>query len=555
MYNRYRILLSSTIIFLLSVLPALLGLFSFYRYETVSILLRTRHHISDFFFASIWQTTLIDPKHMLSYEYYRPGEYIVWGISYLIAGDNPLLYQLFQTIIYGLIAVGLYLVGRFFSGEFAGWIAALTYAYLEANVVLSWWSATLDGFFGMLCLVAGLVLFLYMPFCTGISIVLSTICIGLAIFTKETHILLWIIFPMFILMAPDLKSRAHWIIAGATLGLIFLKLFLQNQAGAAPGEHIVASVFDIDLQLALQNYIDYGRLLLYGHNILLIFLCLIRPDARTSSNKLTGLLTAVLLLFFAARVMNTIWLLDIAILIYLAYYLFRARYFERIWIVWALAGLSLVILYDIRIVGGIMNRRVLEPSMGFSLFVGCALAFYPTYIKHRWKALSLQSIQNGLSQIRKISQMVWRHADTICLVLILLIGFRQEINKSGILREWRYWTAEGKILRTTLYTLNDTLPFGAILVADAIPGLQKGEQINDALVFMFNRDDIKIFTSEEVTSDNQKRFDPSVVSLFALTTEQENKLSSAFSLSLINTLTDPENLGSTLYLYRLYALP
>ncbi|HCQ01790.1 MAG TPA: hypothetical protein DIT99_14365 [Candidatus Latescibacteria bacterium] len=110
-------------------------------------------------------------------------------------------------------------------------------------------------------------------------------------------------------------------------------------------------------------------------------------------------------------------------------------------------------------------------------------------------------------------------------------------------------------MRTTLYTLNDTLPFGAILVADAIPGLQKGEQINDALVFMFNRDDIKIFTSEEVTSDNQKRFDPSVVSLFALTTEQENKLSSAFSLSLINTLTDPENLGSTLYLYRLYALP
>ena len=202
-----------------------------------------------------------------------------------------------------------------------------------------------------------------------------------------------------------------------------------------------------------------------------------------------------------------------------------------------------------------MNRRVLEPSMGFSLFVGRALAFYPTYIKHRWKALSLQSILNKLSQIRQIPQMVRRHADSICLVLILLIGFRQEINNSGILREWRYWTAEGKILCTTLYTLNDTLPVGAILVADAIPGLQKGEQINDALVFMFNRDDIEMFTLEEATSDNQKRFDPSVVSLFALTTAQENKLSSAFSLSLINTLTDPENLVSTLYLYRLYALP
>jgi hypothetical protein len=528
-----------------------MGLFSFYRYETVSILLRTRNLIPDISFTSftnIWQSTF--------YEYYRPGEYVIWGVSYLIAGDHPLLYQLFQSIIYGLIAVGLYLTARFFSGEFSGWIAALTFAYLEASIVLSWWTATMDGFFGMLCLVTGLVVFLYMPFRTNLSVVLSTLFIGLAIFTKETHILLWIIFPMFILTGPDLKSRAHWIIAGATLCLCFFKLFLQSLAGATPGDHIVTSVSDIDPLLAIQNYIDYGRLLLYGHNIFLVFLCLIRPDTNMSSKHLTTLLAAVLLLFFTARFMNMMWLLDIAILISLVYFLFKARYFERIWIVWVLVGLSLVILYDMRIAGGIMNRRVLEPSMGFGLFVGCALACYPAYIKHRLKAFSLQSFLTNLASIRQIPHMAIRHPEVICMVLILFIGFRQQIKDSGVFREWRYWTAEGKVLRSTLYTLNDVLPSGAILVAEAVPGLQKSEQINDALEFMFHRENIEILKSKDITTDNKRRLDPSVVSLFALTTtEQESKLASAYSLSLIHSFSDPNNLVKTLYLYRLYRLP
>ena len=102
-----------------------------------------------------------------------------------------------------------------------------------------------------------------------------------------------------------------------------------------------------------------------------------------------------------------------------------------------------------------------------------------------------------------------------------------------------------------------TLPVGAILVADAIPGLQKAEQIYDALVFMFNRDDVEILETNDAISisDNQRRFNTSIVSLFALTTERENKLSSTFSLSLINTFSDPDNLAKTIYLYRLYALP
>lgn len=550
MAERYRILLSAAGVFLISIFPAILGLFSFYRYETLSILLRTRDLIPDLSvtsFVNMWQNNF--------YEYYRPGEYVIWGVSYLIAGNNPMFYQLFQAIIYALIAVGLYLAARYFAGEFAGWAAALIFAYLEASVVLSWWTATMDGFFGMLCFIAGLVIFLYMPFRTGISIVLSTLCVGLAIFTKETHILLWVVFPLFTLTMPTLRSRAHWIITGVTLGLIFLKLFLQSLAGAGPGDHIVASVFDIDPRLAMQNYIDYGRLLLYGHNILLIFLCLLRPESDTSPGRLTGLLAATLLLFITARVANMMWLLDAGILAGLAYYAWRAAWFERIWIVWTLAGLSLVILYDIRIVGGIMNRRILEPSMGFGLFAGCALACYPAYFKRQWEGLSLRVILNDIMDIRRIPQLIKRHAAAICLALLLLIGFRQQVQDSGIMREWRYWTSEGKLLWATLYTLNNTLPEEATLVADSVPGFQKPEQIQDAMAFMFNRYDIELLHSEDVMRERQRISAPSAAPLFTLTTEPTSGMSAAYSLSLINTFTDPDGLVKTIYLYRAYDRP
>ena len=109
MLRRYSVLFSASAVFLLSVLPALLGLHSFYRYEMVSALLRVRTLFPDVSFTSftnIWQNTF--------YEYYRPGEYVIWSVCYLIAGDTPFLYQLFQAIIYGLIAVGIYLSARFF---------------------------------------------------------------------------------------------------------------------------------------------------------------------------------------------------------------------------------------------------------------------------------------------------------------------------------------------------------------------------------------------------------------------------------------------------------
>jgi|GEM_PF-1740026 hypothetical protein len=528
-----------------------MGLFSFYRYEMVSLLLQTRTLIPDFSFSSfsnIWQNTF--------YEYYRPGEYVIWGITYLIAGDTPYLYQIFVSIIYGLIAVGLYLAARFFAGEFAGWIAALTYAYLEAAVVLSWWSANIDGFFGMLCLIAGLVLFLYMPFRSSISVILSTVCIGLAVFTKETHILLWIIFPLFILTAPNLKSRTHYTIAAATLIICILKLFLQSLTGATPGDHIVDSLFDIDPLLASQNYIDYGRLLLYGHNVLLIGLCIIRPDGDTSFKRMTGLLVALLLLFIIARMAGTMWLLDLTILVILPYHFFKARYFERIWIIWTLVGLSLVILYDTRIVGSIMNRRVLEPSMGFALFVGCSLAYYPAYIKQHLNKRSLQNIKKDLFHIRRLPHLVWRHMDIICLALILLFGFRQEVSTSGIMKEWRYWIAEGEVLRTIIHTLNETLPPESVLMADAVPGLQKSEQINDALVFMFNRGDVKMYNLQDHISDNKIRFSNGSNPFFALTTEPLGiETISASSPALLDTFMDRDQLVKVLYLYRLQGNP
>ena len=432
----------------------------------------------------------------------------------------------------------------------------MIFAYLEASIAQSWWTATLDGFFGMLCFITGLVLFLYLPFRTYMSVCLSAICLGLAIFTKETYLLLWVIFPLFILSTPGMRTRAHWSIAGSTLGFCVLKLLSQGVAGATAGDHIVASVLDIDPELAFQNYTDYGRLLLYGHNILLILLCLIRPEPKTPLTQLTGLLVAILLLFGVSRIFNIIWLMDLAVILGTVYFTKRASYFERIWVVWTLVGLSLVILYDVRIVGGIMNRRVLEPSMGFALFAGCALAYYPSCIKQHLAGLSIRRTLNDLARVRRLPQLLQKHAGLICLTLILLVGIRQQITTSGVLREWRYWIAEGEILRTTFQALDDILPPDAILVADMIPGLQKPEQILDAMVFMFNRDDVEVLEVEEAIVRGWGRPDSFYSPYFFLTTKRtKNAMASTFYLSLISTFTDPKNLGKSLYLYSLKPLP
>ena len=111
------------------------------------------------------------------------------------------------------------------------------------------------------------------------------------------------------------------------------------------------------------------------------------------------------------------------------------------------------------------------------------------------------------------------------------------------MREWRYWIAEGEVLRTILYTLNETLPPGAVLMADAVPGLQKSEQINDALVFMFNRDNVEMFRLQDHISNNQIRYSNGSNPFFALTTEPlDIEAFSTSSSSLIDTFTDPDRL-------------
>ena len=124
------------------------------------------------------------------------------------------------------------------------------------------------------------------------------------------------------------------------------------------------------------------------------------------------------------------------------------------------------------------------------------------------------------------------------------------------MREWRYWIAEGEVLRTILHTLNETLPPGTVLMVDAVPRLQKPEQINDALVFMFNKDDVEVFKLQDHISNNQIRFSNGSNPFFALTTEPlDIKAFSTSSSSLIDTFTDPDRLVKDLYLYRLQGNP
>ena len=542
---QHPVILSSIVLFLLSFLPAALGFSSFYRFETITLLLATRETVPDFSidsFLNIWQTNL--------HGYYRPGGYILWSISDLIAGKSPFVLQIMQATVYALISVSLYLSGRFFTSEFAGWAVALIFAYLEPLVVLSWWTGTLDGFFGMLCYVIGLNLFLYTPFRPIVTVVISSFFFGLGIFTKEIFIPLSIFLPLFVFTVPKLKSGTHRKIAVVVILLCGLKLILQSYMGSYRGDHIVGSISEINFILAFQNYVDYGRLYLYGHNILLIGLCLIRPnkDESKDPNRLTGLLVVLLAVYLASHILATSWLIDVYIVLTIPYFFIHAQNYERIWMLWILGGLSLVMVYDIRIIGGIMNRRVMEPSIGFALFTGCALSTYPAYIQHR---LATFSWPNFIS-FKHLARIIWQRLDIVCLALLLTIGFRQEIVTSGIMREWRYWIAEGEVLRNTLYRLDEILPPDAHLLADVLPGIQNTHQINDALAFLFNRQDVQVFDLKANISETQLRQTHRYSPLFVLTTTLlSSEFSILFSPLILNTFTDTDSLVQSVYLYRL----
>lgn len=320
--------------------------------------------------------------------------------------------------------------------------------------------------------------------------------------------------------------------------------------GATVGQHIHQNPFEIDLSIALTNFMDYWRLLIYGHSYYFVVLCLIRPKAidlskyRNMGIKLVAVLAGLLI----ARLLKAQWAIEVGIGGLGIYFVIHSRYYERIWLLWILLGLLPVLLYDIRIQGGVMNRRVIETGLGFALFVGTTLPAHLTYMVCRLKEFR-NDWPARLVNVLRSPRQIWNYVDVVCIALFMLLGLHQTWASSSIPRELRYWRSEGVLLKSVITFMGHALPQDAVLLAEPLPGMQVSSQIRDAFLLVCGRRDVDVVPlTDKAGSISQERRHVPLFAVFRRPLQPEDIPD--FTVTLLHSFSESER-GLAVYFYQL----
>ena len=371
LYSR-RATFNYIVIFTLALIPPALGIHSFYRYEDFQILTDMKIHMPDFSWVSF-----TNGFQSQFWEYYRPMSKLIYWASYLIAGNDPFIMHALLCVSYGLNAVCIYIIGRFFSGNLAGWLGALLWATLAPIVIISWWTGSGGNFPASLLFHMGIILFLYASVAPRLITPIALFLFLFSFFYKESFIMLSPILLGFLLSNKRFHTKAHFIIAIVAPLLAGMKVWIASALiGATLNQHVHLNLFEIPLSTIWGNFQDYARLLVYGHNYAFVILGLLSTTIFIikKDNTRTLVMIGVFILMIIFRGTGQMGLLDLTILLLTVFYLLTCSSIEKVWLLWIALGLSQVLFWDIRISGGIMNRLLIQASFGFALFLGGALA-------------------------------------------------------------------------------------------------------------------------------------------------------------------------------------
>lgn len=494
-------LLHAVLVFVIGVIAPSLGARSFFRFDDFTWLVTITRYAPDVSVQSF--LNLFQP---LMWEYYRPVPVVFWWIGHLIGNQSALVYHGMTSLYMGLTAVGLYLIGRSCRGASTGLLAAVAFATFAPTVVASWWISNWVGILGGCLFVCGIVCFLSLPRASRVLTGLLVVCFTGALFSKNSFVFLSILPLAMLVMLPDLRHRARWFAAGLAILLAGASVVIASTlVDATVNRHVHLNPFDLDARTSLLNLLDYWGLLAFGHNIYFTVCSLLSHDVRVGRFRLSRQITLplALLVVLILRITDASDSLRAFSAGLFVLFLINSSATDRLWALWMVLGLSQVAFWDLRILGGLMNRFVIEPSAGFALLVGSGLAAQLSDVRHlvrgKIKDEGRKMKDESKEPFRTFVVSNWSrllHAGALCLMLIL--GLRSEVATSPWSRELKNAMAEGRMMEDTVAALVNTLPRHAPLYGELplIAGIQHYSQLTDALI-AFGRPDIQLICFEK----------------------------------------------------------
>ena len=484
--------LNSLVVFVLAIIPAAIGIHSFFRYEDFSTLAHMKLYMPDF----SWES-LIRCIQSQTWEYYRPVSNIIYWLGYLVAGNNPFKLHVLFCAFYGLNMVCIYIIGRFFSGELTGWLSALLCATFAPVVVISWWTGTGGNFPASFLFHLALVVFLYAPAKPLVSVPVALFLFLCTFFYKESFIILSPLLLGFCIMDRRFQTKPHMLIALIAPVLAGIKILIANSLiGSTLNEHVHLNILEIAPAIIWGNFSDYARLLIYGHNYVFVILGLLSTTVLAiKSDKLRTLaLLGVIIVVVSYRFLyQQMWLMEWMIILLVLYYAWKCTRIEKVWLLWIALGLVQVLFWDLRIVGGIMNRLIIQSSFGFALFLGFTLT---PYIRSIYQTIQpYVRIQSRAALYPDLRAHFFKTTYAALIIVFLLFGIREEVTSLGmkqIGRERAAWIKQGQALETVIQYLVRSLSEKALLIVitPSLSGMQTPTQMGDALI-LFDRPDIE----------------------------------------------------------------
>lgn len=308
---------------------------------------------------------------------YRPLFYFFWGLVYRIWGMNPVGYQLMIPLLFSVIAIYLYKIGRLLKGRTVGLLASLSFLTFFPNFGSMWWiGGALAGVLVVSFLTIGIFNgILWLKNRKKKHLILCLIMALLASLSRESSLVFGPIIVAYALLCHSGNNRKRGFFLGLATGIIAIAVYLLAQL--FPAIHVDTSKLFLSITLLSQLSKHYFRIYICFFSVPLLYLVTISFIKKWKYHII--LLPLLLIILATHHPYKTFYPLFL-VLIIMCFLFGRPQ--QRFAIAWLFIGLSyaLIIKYPV-------HRYMLESSLGMSLFIGLSLEEYVSRFKtdFRWR--------------------------------------------------------------------------------------------------------------------------------------------------------------------------
>lgn len=466
----------------MGLIPPALGIFSYFRVDDFDSLQLIQASYSSFSLNHLIQF-FSEPF----YQYYRPTGLIWWWIGYLVGGMNPVIYHIIVCVFFGLICSNIFLIGTYTNGMRAGWLSALIYITFTPIAVVSWWISNMGvGFGAMVFFTWGILGFICLQRSPKILTLLTLFCFTWALFAKNAYVFLSPLPLLLYLFVDQFRTKRHLFLSCSVLMISIISVITEQlmTKGRGINSHIHLNILELPAEMVIQNLSDYWSLLLYGHSPYLTVFALAYGITKFKKSFVDIQYIIVLAILFFAITALMKWspgLLVLACLVLGLSFFVTENWQGKLWTFWIVLGLSQTMFWDIRIIGGLLNRFILESSVGFALLIGYGLSCHLDYIKTCYKVLKADQYIKSFMLVSMVS-----------LFLIGTVYHSRGYIYDMFIREIRMTYDTSYIIRDVLSSIRKAVPDKGVLLIDKtlVEGVEHHSQITNGL-FNVGRADIR----------------------------------------------------------------